>query len=67
MASLLGSVAGIALILSNKMLRKDYLPFGPYIALAAFINIFLPGPWQWLTHVDINRVPGIKILLDKLI
>lgn len=43
-AALLGSVIGIALMLTGRMKRRDYLPFGPFLALAAWLNLFLPDP-----------------------
>jgi len=66
MASLMGSIAGIVLIVIGRMRRRDYLPFGPFIACAAFINIFLPNPRLWLMQLDITRLSYVKILLDKL-
>ena len=36
----LGGIAGILLIVTKKKSRKDYIPFGPYIAIAAFIALF---------------------------
>jgi len=41
-ASLAGSMAGMALIFTKKMRRRDYLPFGPFIALGAYFNILFP-------------------------
>jgi leader peptidase (prepilin peptidase) / N-methyltransferase len=43
-ASFFGSFIGITLILAKKMSRKDYIPFGPYLAFAAYLNVFLPDP-----------------------
>jgi len=37
----LGGVIGVVLIATKKKSRKDYIPFGPYIAIAAIIVIFL--------------------------
>jgi leader peptidase (prepilin peptidase) / N-methyltransferase len=42
-ASLIGSIIGITLIISKKIERTGYIPFGPFIAFAAFINIFIPN------------------------
>lgn len=36
----LGGITGAALILLKKKSRKDYIPFGPFIVLAALICIF---------------------------
>lgn len=40
-SSLVGSVIGITLILLKKKGRKEYIPYGPYLALAGIISIFL--------------------------
>lgn len=40
MSSLVGSVIGIALILFKKKGRWEYIPYGPYLALAGIISIF---------------------------
>ncbi len=42
LASLAGSVAGIWLIISGRMKRGQYLPFGPCLALGAFLTLLLP-------------------------
>lgn len=40
LSSLVGSVIGIAMILLKKKGRKEYIPYGPYLALAGIISIF---------------------------
>lgn len=35
-----GGICGIFLIISKKKTRKDYIPFGPYIAFSCIITIF---------------------------
>jgi len=45
LASVIGAAFGIYLISSGKINKKDYLPFGPFLSLAAFINFFLPEFW----------------------
>jgi leader peptidase (prepilin peptidase) / N-methyltransferase len=35
-----GSVVGLLLIITKKKSRKDYIPFGPFIALAAVFAVF---------------------------
>ncbi len=40
LAFVLGSAAGVILILSGKKSRKDYIPFGPFILMASIITIF---------------------------
>lgn len=43
---IIGSVLGIIYILILKRSFKDYIPFGPSIAIAAMITIFSGGmPW----------------------
>lgn len=37
---ILGAIAGITLIILKKKSRKDYMPFGPWISIAAFISLF---------------------------
>lgn len=39
-SSLVGSIIGITLILLKKKGRKEYIPYGPYIALASIIILF---------------------------
>ena len=43
-ASLLGSISGLALIVSKKIDKRGYLPFGPFLALASYVTLFLPAP-----------------------
>jgi leader peptidase (prepilin peptidase)/N-methyltransferase len=45
LASLIGSIAGIALIITGKNKRGEYIPFGPFINIAAYICIFIPQTW----------------------
>ena len=42
LASLLGTIAGVYLIASKRLDKKEYIPFGPFIALSALIHVFLP-------------------------
>lgn len=37
---IIGSIIGILLIAFGKKSRKDYIPFGPFIAIAAIITVF---------------------------
>ena len=46
-ASVIGTLFGISLILSKKMERMGYMPFGPFIAIAAFINIFITNAMEF--------------------
>ncbi|MEI8217706.1 MAG: prepilin peptidase [Elusimicrobiota bacterium] len=43
-ASVLGTIIGVYLILSKKIERRGYIPFGPFLALAGYINLFIPDP-----------------------
>ncbi|MFA6433688.1 MAG: prepilin peptidase [Elusimicrobiales bacterium] len=40
MASFFGSVYGITLLLAKKAKRFDHIPFGPFLALGALINLY---------------------------
>jgi leader peptidase (prepilin peptidase)/N-methyltransferase len=40
LAALLGAGYGVTGMLIRKLSRKDMIPFGPFIALAAYIMIF---------------------------
>lgn len=42
-ASFIGSVIGVTLIAAKRIQRKSYIPFGPFIAAGAYINLFLPN------------------------
>jgi leader peptidase (prepilin peptidase) / N-methyltransferase len=42
-ASVFGSLFGLFLIITKRIDRKDYIPFGPFLALAAYLNLYLPG------------------------
>jgi leader peptidase (prepilin peptidase)/N-methyltransferase len=39
-AFIIGGIAGILLILSNKKNRKDLIPFGPYLCFSSLVTIF---------------------------
>lgn len=41
-ASLIGSVIGVTLILSKKIERTGYIPFGPFIAAASYLYMLVP-------------------------
>ena len=41
-AFLLGAIIGIILIIFKKRTSDDYIPFGPFIVIAAFIAMFVP-------------------------
>lgn len=48
MASVVGAVVGIALMLFNNHQREQAIPFGPYLALAGWITLLWgEGIWSW--------------------
>lgn len=51
-ASLLGSIVGIYLISAGKMQRRQYLPFGPFLAMAGYAGLFLPTTFSWLFAIN---------------
>lgn len=52
-ASLIASLFGITLIVMKRMKRREYIPFGPFLAFAAYINLFLPDTWQILQSLTL--------------
>ncbi|MFL0195445.1 prepilin peptidase [Clostridium sp. WILCCON 0269] len=40
LALVIGAVVGVALILSGKKSKKDYIPFGPFIVIASVVTVF---------------------------
>ncbi|MEX0798528.1 MAG: prepilin peptidase [Bacteriovoracaceae bacterium] len=54
MSSLLGSVIGIALIISKKMNKDTALAFGPYILVVAAIQIFFPQVFAQINPFGFN-------------
>ena len=42
MAFLIGAISAIILIVCKRKNANEYMPFGPFIVLAAFISIFVP-------------------------
>jgi leader peptidase (prepilin peptidase)/N-methyltransferase len=48
-ASLIGSILGVSLMLSHRMRRDEYIPFGPFLALGALVELFFhPHIYGWL-------------------
>ncbi|MDR2427098.1 MAG: prepilin peptidase [Endomicrobium sp.] len=43
-ASFLGSILGLFLILTKRVERKGYMPFGPFLAVASYITLLIPAP-----------------------
>jgi len=47
--SMVGTLVSIALIMLGRLKRKDYIPFGPYLALGAMNTWFFHPLWErWL-------------------
>lgn len=56
-ASMLGAIAGISMVLAGNKTMGSKIPFGPYLAAAALIWILAGNEWwpiylQWLRHGD---------------
>ena len=58
-SSMIGAVVGILLICIGKREWSSRLPFGPYIALAAVLWMFLPEPFkdQWKEQLNVLLLP----------
>lgn len=54
MSSMLGSIAGIALIAIKKMNKNTALAFGPYIIVVATVQIFFPDFFQMINPFSLN-------------
>jgi leader peptidase (prepilin peptidase)/N-methyltransferase len=52
LASLAGSIIGILLIATRKMGRREYIPFGPFLAVSAYVNLFLPDLWRYWINLS---------------
>ena len=50
-SSLLGTVIGFSLIFSGQKLRQSKIPYGPYLAAAAILWLFV-GPELWSAYLD---------------
>lgn len=48
-AAFIGSIIGIALIITKKMKRRDMMPFGPCLAIGSITTLFLPYP-SYIVH-----------------
>ena len=54
-ACFLGSIVGISLMIFKKIARKQEIAFGPYLAIASYIVLFMPAP-----AVVINTITAIE-------
>lgn len=43
-ACFLGSIVGILLIVFRKIAKREAIAFGPYLAVASYLTLFLPAP-----------------------
>ncbi len=50
LSCMLGSIVGITLIVMKKMNRNNHIPFGPFIILAASLQIFFP---QFMIYIPL--------------
>jgi leader peptidase (prepilin peptidase)/N-methyltransferase len=41
-AAVMGSIAGLILLVAKKIGKKGYIPFGPFLSAASFTTLFLP-------------------------
>ncbi|MFA7073590.1 MAG: prepilin peptidase [Endomicrobiaceae bacterium] len=44
LASLIGSIVGVSLIVFKKISKKEAIAFGPYLAVSSLLVLFLPKP-----------------------
>jgi len=54
LAFLFGALVGVTFMVLGKLTRKDALPFAPYLALAAFIQVFW-GEQIWHWYINLLR------------
>ena len=48
MASVVGAIVGITLVVTKKNQREQAIPFGPYLAVAGWITLLWgEGIWSW--------------------
>ena len=66
-SSMIGAILGVGLILIGRREWSSRLPFGPYIALAAVIWMFMPGDFRtlWNQQLGILASP-LENLLSAL-
>jgi len=51
-SALIGSIIGVTLVLCKKYRLQQELPFGPYIAIVGWLNIFYGQQlWMWYTNI----------------
>lgn len=57
-SSLIGSAAGILMVLAGKKKMQSRIPYGPYLALAAIIWI-LWGPGLWNSYLELFSIENV--------
>jgi leader peptidase (prepilin peptidase)/N-methyltransferase len=55
-SSFLGSIVGVALIVTGRRQLQSQIPFGPYLSVAALIWVFW-GPRLWHAYLTLLMVP----------
>jgi len=46
-----GAIIGIFLLTLRRKKKVDYIPFGPFMVLSAFLLMLFPvGVWAWVNH-----------------
>ncbi|MDR1196273.1 MAG: prepilin peptidase [Endomicrobium sp.] len=43
-ASFIGSILGLFLIITKKVEKRGYMPFGPFLAVASYLTLLMPAP-----------------------
>ena len=56
LSSLLGSLVGIALVLTHRKAMQSRIPYGPYLALAAIIWVLWGSAW-WQAYINLLMMP----------
>jgi len=58
LAVFLGTIVGLGLMASSKKGRRDYVPFGPFMVVGAFVMIFFGSQIQHLWDMYLNWATG---------
>ena len=63
LASFIGSIAGLFMMLSKRMKSKEYLPFGPFLSAGAYAALFLPAPGVLINMLFVWESAGINKIM----